>query len=266
MTRNGDTGEQWPACAGRVSVSVPAVPDAGASVPPVSGPAPAPHLAVEAVTLRRDDQVVLRAATAGFARGRVTAVVGPSGAGKTSLLRCCNRLEEPQAGRVLIDGVDIRTLDPRDLRRRVGMVFQTPLLFPGDVLANLAYGLADPDRGRLEAALARAGLPSAFFGRDSDRLSVGEAQRVTIARALARDPEVLLMDEPTSALDVDATAGIEALTGELVAAGLTVVLVTHDLDQARRTAHAAVLLVAGRVVASGPVAEVAAAWPRAVGR
>lgn len=223
------------------------------------------HLRVEKLVLRRSGRRLIDDVSVGFARGCITALVGPSGAGKTSLLRCLNRLEEPTSGRVLLDDVDVRTLDPRRLRRRVGMVFQTPVLFPGDVSANVAYGLSSPDPARLAAAIQDARLPREFLGRDVDTLSVGQAQRVSIARALVRDPEVLLMDEPTSALDRDAAAGIEALVVDLAGGGLTVVMVTHDLAQACRVANHAVLLARGRVAASGPPEEVQAAWARAVG-
>ena len=197
----------------------------------------------------------------GIPRGRTTALVGPSGAGKSTLLRCLNRLEEPAAGRVLFEGRDIRDLDPRQLRRRVGMVFQTPVLFAGDVRANLAYGLAAVDDATLATALERVQLAADHLHRDAATLSVGEAQRVTIARALVHEPDVLLLDEPTSALDPDAVEGIEGLLQALVAARrLSAVIVTHDLDQAARLADRAVLVRAGRVAAVGTVAEVRARW------
>lgn len=203
---------------------------------------------------------MLRGIDARFAAGRVTAVIGPSGAGKTSLLRCLNRLEEPDRGRVLLDGSDIRTLAPTELRKRVGMVFQTPLLFEGGVKANLAYGLDDADEEDLRAALRDAGLKEEFLARDSSALSVGQAQRVCIARCLVRRPEVLLMDEPTSALDKDAAARVESLTRSLAERGLTIVLVTHNLEQARRVADTALLLVDGRRAAEGSPEEMESAW------
>lgn len=221
------------------------------------------HLAARHVGVDRAGRRVLEDVTAAFPRGRTTTLVGPSGAGKTTLLRTLNRLEEPTTGSVLLDGEDICGLDPCGLRRRVGMVFQTPVLFPGDVRTNLVYGLdACPD-DRLAGALSAAGLPAGFLDRDGGALSVGEAQRVTIARALVRDPEVLLLDEPTSALDPDATAGIERLVGRLVdRRGLTVVFVTHDLDQAARVGQHALLLIDGRVVGAGDPEEVQATWRR----
>ena len=223
-------------------------------------------LEVEDVSLERGGRLVLDRVTSRFPRGRVTAVVGPSGAGKTSLLRCLNRLEEPGRGRVLLDGTDVRTLDPTALRRRVGMIFQTPVLFDGGVQANLAYGLGDVERSKLARALEAAGLEESFLARDSSALSVGQAQRVCIARSLVRDPEVLLMDEPTSALDRDAAARIERLIVDLATRGLTIGLVTHNFDQAKRVAPNAILLVAGRIVASGPPAEMDDAWAEEVAR
>lgn len=223
------------------------------------------HLAAERLVVDRGDRRVLGGVTAGFPRGRVTAVVGPSGSGKTTLLRALNRLEEPTTGRVLLDGHDTRALDPCQLRRRVGMVFQTPVVLPGTVRENLAYGLDDPDEEDLAGVLVAARLPGDFLDRDGQALSVGEAQRVAVARALVRDPEVLLADEPTAALDRDASAGIEQLIEELCAErGLTVVFVTHDLAQAGRVAPRALLLAAGRIAIDGTPREVAASWERVV--
>ena len=216
------------------------------------------------VSLARGGKRVLHGVTAAFRRNEVSTIVGPSGSGKTSLLRCLNRLEAPEGGRVLLDGSDIVSMDPTLLRRRVGMIFQVPLLFPGDVRSNLAYGLNGLDEHRMVAGLAAAGLDATFLDRDARALSVGQAQRACIARALVRDPEVLLMDEPTSSLDKDAAARIEALVGTLVAAGLSIVLVTHDLAQAKRVGTRALLLVDGRIVATGSPADVEQEWPEEV--
>jgi putative ABC transport system ATP-binding protein len=218
-------------------------------------------LRVEGVGLTRGNRLVLDDITTGFRRGVVTAVVGPSGAGKSSLLRCLNRLEEPNRGRVTLDGVDIRSLEPTSLRRRVGMIFQTPVILEGGVRANLLYGFPDQSEEKLSNALEAAGLPGAFLDRESSALSVGQAQRVCIARALVRDPEVILMDEPTSALDRDATARIESLLGSLLERNLTIVLVTHDLGQARRVADGGVLMMDGGIVAQGNLDAIEAAWP-----
>jgi ABC-type phosphate transport system ATPase subunit len=162
---------------------------------------------------------------------------------------------------VLLDGIDVRSIAPTDLRRRVGMIFQTPVVFEGGVWANLRYGLTHVSDEGLVAGLEAAGLSASFLNRESSALSVGQAQRVCIARALVRDPEVLLMDEPTSALDKDAGARIESLICELADRDLTIVLVTHNLEQAGRLASQGYLLVDGHITASGPIEELEASWP-----
>ena len=158
----------------------------------------------------------------------LTAMVGPSGSGKTTLLRLLNRLDDPDGGEVMFEGRDVRTYDVLELRRRVQYVGQVPVPFPGTVAANVG--------AEVETLLARVGLSPFLAGRDADRLSVGEAQRMCLARALARHPECLLLDEPTSALDSTSKAGIEALIRSLADDGLTVVMVTHDPRQATELA------------------------------
>jgi ABC-type methionine transport system ATPase subunit len=180
--------------------------------------------------------------------GSITAVVGPSGAGKSTLLRAINRLIEPTAGEVYLDGEPTSGMDPLHLRRRVGMVFQLPALFGATVEEATLYGARlagkDADAGRL---LEMAGLDASFKDKAPQALSVGEQQRVSIARALALEPEALLMDEPTSALDEAARRRIEDLIRELNASlGLTLVVVSHDLDQVERVADRVVVIVRGR--------------------
>lgn len=166
----------------------------------------------------------------------LTAMVGPSGAGKTTLLRLLNRLDDPDDGEVLLDGRDVRSYDVLELRRRVQFVGQVPVTFPGTVAAQVG-----PD---VDELLVRVGLDPALAARDADRLSVGEAQRMCLARALARRPECLLLDEPTSALDTRSKAGVERLIRSLADDGLTVVMVTHDPGQAENLADR-VLAVGG---------------------
>lgn len=177
----------------------------------------------------------------------LVALVGPSGSGKSSLLRLCNRLEVPTAGTVTFRGTPLDHLDPLELRRRVGMVFQRPTPFAGDVLANLR--VADPtiDVGAAARLCERVALDAELVDRDAATLSGGEAQRMCIARSLATGPEVLLMDEPTSSLDPESRDAVEALATELVATGLTIVWVSHDPDQVARLADVVVRIEDGRV-------------------
>ena len=191
---------------------------------------------------------ILKGVDADVPMDDITAVVGPSGAGKSTLLRAINRLVEPTAGEVYLDGEPTSAMSPLELRRRVGMVFQLPALFGATVEEATLYGARlagrSADAGRL---LEMAGLDASFKGKAPQSLSVGEQQRVSIARALALGPEVLLMDEPTSALDEAARRRIEDLVRELNASlGLTIVLVSHDLDQVERVADRVVLLAGGR--------------------
>lgn len=192
--------------------------------------------------------------------GEVVAIVGPSGSGKSSLLRLLNRLDEPTSGTVYFEGKDYRTLAPAELRRRVGMVMQSAFLFPGTVAENIRFGQAQRDEPLSEQAigglLAQVGLDG-FYARDIHNLSGGEAQRVALARALANSPAVLLMDEPTSALDVNSKLGIESLISTVVASRrLTCIIVTHDLQQAGRMAGRVALLSSGRLVRTGLTREV----------
>jgi putative ABC transport system ATP-binding protein len=191
----------------------------------------------------------------GVTRGEVLAIVGPSGAGKSSLLRLINRLDEPTGGTVLLDGQNFRSLPPRELRRRIGMILQRAYLFPGSVAQNVCYGPRQHGTLLPSAAVAelleRVGLDG-YAERNAGTLSGGEAQRVAITRALANQPDVLLLDEPTSALDDAAKLGVETLLGSLIRERhLTCIWVTHDAAQARRMADSVLLLEAGRAVAHG---------------
>ncbi|MEZ5255709.1 MAG: ATP-binding cassette domain-containing protein [Ilumatobacteraceae bacterium] len=162
----------------------------------------------------------------------ITVVVGPSGSGKSTLLRCCNRLETPTAGTITYRGDDLAELPPRTLRRRVAMVFQAPVVFPGTPLDNLRA--ADPALGTDEGCrlLERVGLNPDLLERSAERFSGGEAQRLCIARALATEPETLLADECTSALDPDSAEVVEQLARRLADDGMPIVWVTHSSPNA----------------------------------
>ena len=208
-------------------------------------------LALQDVSVVRGATTVLDRVSASFAPGRCTAVAGPSGAGKSTLLRLLDRLAEPTSGTVTLHGRPLPSYDVLDVRRRIGLVQQAPVLLAETVLEDLRIGRPVTEA---EAAtlLERAGLPGLDLGRASASLSGGEAQRLCLARALAVGPEVLLLDEPTSALDAVAAMSVERVVRGLVADGLSAVLVSHDLRQARRLADDVVVLRAGRVVEAGP--------------
>ena len=192
--------------------------------------------------------------------GEVLAVVGPSGGGKSSFLRLLNRLDEPTSGTVRFEGVDYRRIDPRDLRRRVGMVTQTAYLFPGTIADNLRFGPAQQGielpEGTITGLLEQVLLANRA-GENVAHLSGGEAQRVSLARALATTPVVLLLDEPTSALDAAAKSEVENLIATVVKKNrLTCVMVSHDLAQAARIADRVMVLNKGRLEKIGYTNEV----------
>ncbi len=197
-------------------------------------------------------------------RNRVTAFIGPSGCGKSTLLRCFNRMNDlvdgtRVEGRILLDGEDIygRDVETAELRRRVGMVFQKPNPFPKSIYENVAYGLRIQginDRRVLDEAVERALRGAALWDEVKDRLkdnalrlSGGQAQRLVIARAIAVEPEVLLLDEPASALDPISTLKIEELIYELKDS-YTIVIVTHNMQQAARVSDYTAFMYMGELV------------------
>lgn len=202
----------------------------------------------EHVGLAVEGTVILDEVSLSLPAEGVSVIVGASGSGKSSLLRLCNRLEVPTRGVVRYRGDDLAMLDPLRLRRRVGMVFQRPTLFPGTVRDNLLTARPDASEDDLEIALRRAALSSEFLDRDGGGLSGGEAQRVCLARTLATEPETLLMDESTSSLDHDNARMLEETARELSSSGVTVVWVTHDLLQASRVADHTIKLARGKLV------------------
>jgi phosphate transport system ATP-binding protein len=235
-----------------------------------------PLIRAEHLTLRYPGKTVFEDVTLDVPAGSITAVVGPSGCGKTSLLNCFNRLTDlipgasvtgslRLAGQELADGA----VDVIALRRRVGMIFQKPVPFPLSIRRNIEFPLREHglgERARLEAVLERTLRDVGLWDEVKDRLSApalslsgGQQQRLSIARALALEPEVLLLDEPCSALDPLSSAVVEDLIRSL-RPRYTLVVVTHNLAQARRIADSvAVLWVhdgAGRLIEHGPVAQV----------
>ncbi|KAG8074782.1 hypothetical protein GUJ93_ZPchr0006g44205 [Zizania palustris] len=234
----------------------------GEGAPSASGP----KIRVRGLTRRSEasGEEILRGVDLDVPRGVVVGIIGPSGSGKSTLLRALNRLWEPAPAAVLLDGVDICGIDVLTLRRKVGMLFQLPAMFDGTVADNVRYGpqlrgkkLTDAEVQRL---LSLADLDLALSSRPASELSVGQAQRVALARTLANDPEVLLLDEPTSALDPISTQNIEeAIVRLKKTRGLTTVMVSHSVKQIQRIADLVCLVVAGEVVQVLPPSELSEA-------
>lgn len=210
------------------------------------------------------DKLTLKQINLGIQRNKVTAFIGPSGCGKSTLLRCFNRLNDLVEGariegRIELDGVDIYdpSIDVTQLRKRVGMVFQKSNPFPKSIYENIAYGqrlMGVRERARIDAVVEHSLRQAALWEEVKDRLrdsalglSGGQQQRLCIARALAVEPEVLLMDEPCSALDPIATARIEQLVHELKER-YTIVIVTHNMQQAARVSDYTAFLLLGSLI------------------
>jgi tungstate transport system ATP-binding protein len=231
----------------------------GVGPAPVDRPSRGPDLIYEITQVTRiyGQRMVVNVDRVAIRSGEILALVGPSGAGKSTLLRLLNFLEAPNAGEIIYRGHRVNGRDvPLELRREVTTVFQRPILLSRSVAANVALGLKlrrqHQVRTAVKAALERVGL-SQLADSPAHRLSGGEAQRVALARALAIEPVVLLLDEPTANLDPYNVRLIEDIVRQLNEAGTTVVLVTHNIFQARRLAHRVGLLLEGRLIEVAPV-------------
>ena len=208
---------------------------------------------------------VLKGVDLAVAERELVFVIGPSGSGKSTLLRCLNRLEQPSAGSVVVDGVDI--LDPRTdinrARQRIGMVFQSFNLYPhmtalGNVTLALrkVAGKSRADADELgHAALARVGLADRA-GHTPGELSGGQQQRVAIARAIALEPRVMLFDEPTSALDPELVGSVLGVMRDLRESGMAMVVVSHEMGFARNAADRVVFMDHGTILEEGPPAAI----------
>lgn len=208
-------------------------------------------IAFDNVSLRVREHLLIDDVSLGFHAGAPTALIGPNGSGKTTLLRLAMGLLRPTGGRVTWGGRE----DATPVRR--AMMFQRPAMLRRSAAANLHYALRAAGVARSEhdkrtaELLALAGL-SQIADRPARRLSGGEQQRLALARALAGDPDVLLLDEPTASLDPYATKAIEDTIRTVAARGIKVILATHDLGEARRLAGDIVLMHRGRIIESGP--------------
>jgi polar amino acid transport system ATP-binding protein len=214
---------------------------------------------------------VLKGVCLTVGRGEVATIIGPSGSGKSTFLRCLNGLESYERGCVTIDGLRVEASAPaieqaklqRRVCRRVGMVFQSFNLFPHrtviqNVIEGPVYVLGRPmdqARDRARALLARVGMADRLDALPR-QLSGGQQQRVAIARALAMEPQVMLFDEPTSALDPRTTAEVLAVITDLAGDGLTMLVVTHAMSFARKVSHTVHVFGDGRIVESGPPAQI----------
>lgn len=182
-------------------------------------------------------------------QGELVTIMGASGSGKTTLLRLINRLSEADSGNIFLNGRDIRDYNPTELRRKVGMVLQLPVMFKGSVRDNIAFGMKLwGDNIDIKSLAKACGISENLLDADAEQLSVGEKQRVCIARALANQPEVLLLDEPTSSLDAVSAEKIEELLLNLRRErNLTVLWVTHEREQAERIGGRRLILREGKL-------------------
>jgi polar amino acid transport system ATP-binding protein len=228
-----------------------------------------PIVAIGALRKRFGELEVLKGIDLAVRRGEVVAIIGKSGSGKSTLLRCINGLEAFQQGTLTVDGQPLRHGDARamrELRQHVGMIFQGFNLFPHLSVGRnvmLAPGLVKDRKGpeaeaRARALLQRVGLAEKFDAWP-DQLSGGQQQRVAIARALAMDPSVLLCDEITSALDPELVGEVLKVVEDLARDGMTLLMVTHEMNFARKVADRVVFMHAGRIHEMGPPAELFAA-------
>ena len=234
----------------------------------MSSSASSPLLQLEQLTAARPGPqgrplTILAAISCSFRQGELTTLIGPSGSGKSVLLRLINRLEDPSSGKILLAGEDIRSLSPPLLRQRVGMMLQKACMYEGTVLDNLQMPfyyrkkpLPGPDDPEITRCLTLARLAPDFLQRDARTLSGGEQQRVSLARTLISRPQALLLDEPTSSLDRPTTDSLGQTLLELCRAEqMAVILVTHDLRLARLISDQTIYLEAGRIVEAGCTAE-----------
>jgi len=182
-------------------------------------------------------------------KSELVTIMGASGSGKSTLLRLINRLSEIDSGAILLNGNDIRSHVPMELRRKIGMVFQVPVTFKGSVRDNLVFGIKLwGGKMGIETLSRDAGIPEDLLDADAGQLSIGEKQRVCIARALANQPEILLLDEPTSSLDAVSAQKIEKLLlGLQKERDLTILWVTHEKEQVERIGGRRLILRDGRL-------------------
>ena len=208
------------------------------------------------VVLERDGHRILDEVSDHIHRAATTAVIGPSGSGKSTFLRLLNRFEEPTQGRIEFDGQPLASYDVHALRRRVGLVAQRPTMLTTTIGQEIRVAEAGLEDRAVHRLLERTAMSDFGLDRETSTLSGGEQQRVALARTLAVEPDVLLLDEPTSALDEKSARAVDEVIRGLVADGLTVVLVSHDLDRVLGVADQVLVLDHGRLVERGGPGDV----------
>ncbi len=221
-------------------------------------------LTVRDLSLELNGRTILRDISLNLPARGITCLIGPSGAGKSTLLRCLNRLHDCWRGEIKVQDVSVRRWpgEVETLRRHVGLIGQKPVVFPGSIRANLVFGLPRRLRRRMTAEALQPVLQQAALwpevcdrlDRPADELSLGQQQRLAIARALILKPKILLLDEPTASLDPHARTVVENALKDL-AQRMPLLWVTHDLDQARRLADEVIFLCDGRIIESASVAN-----------
>ncbi|MFX0172809.1 MAG: ATP-binding cassette domain-containing protein [Candidatus Hodarchaeota archaeon] len=207
-------------------------------------------ICLDNVSFEIESNQILRNISVKIDRKGITGIIGPSGSGKSTFLRLLNRLISASTGRINLEGKDYDKIPIRELRKRIGLVQQRPYLFPETVRDNLTYGpriwgnnLSEQD---LEKLLEKVALPKDFLDKKVQNLSGGEQQRVSVARSLANNPEILLLDEPTSSLDIISEEILENTIKKLSQDGIKIIIVTHSLEQTNRLTDQLLFLKDGK--------------------
>lgn len=208
------------------------------------------------VSMKRGEQEVLKGITGYFPKGKITTLVGPSGAGKSTLLKLCNGLLSPNTGEILVLGKNVEEWEPVELRTSASMALQSAPMISGTVEENLTlpYALqgAEVDVEKMRKVIQEVGLDSDYLQRDSRDLSGGQRQKVSIARTLLMEPEILLLDEITSALDRVSRQEVEELIAHIHKTfGTTIIWITHNLEQAERIGHYTWVMIDGQLIEQG---------------